>query len=176
MPVIGSVDELLARASWRSEVRPGDGKAGARYERVLVDGERYFLKRLSPAIGLDHAGHRRPRPPALPDLAGRDHGPLPGCIDHTVVAMQISGAGDDAVLTMVMRDVAAFLVPEGDTVVPAASTPASSTHLADLSRAFWGWRDDIGLTTMAAADAVLRARQHRRRAAGRRCPGADRRC
>jgi hypothetical protein len=41
MPAIGSVDELLARASSRTEVRPGDGKAGARYERVLAGGNRF---------------------------------------------------------------------------------------------------------------------------------------
>ena len=49
MPVIGSVSELLARASSRTEVRPGDGKGVARYERVLAGGERYFVKHLSPA-------------------------------------------------------------------------------------------------------------------------------
>ena len=49
MPAIGSVDALLSRASSRTEVRPGDGKAGARYERVVVDTEPLFVKRLSPA-------------------------------------------------------------------------------------------------------------------------------
>ena len=148
MSVIGSVDELLARASWRTEVRPGDGKAGARYERVLVGGEPLFVKQLSPAsdwimrVTGDHV-HR-------PYLAWRSGlmARAPGCIDHTVVAMQVSGAGDDAVLTMVMRDVGAFLVPEGDTIVPAGQHAGFIEHMADLSCAFWGWHDDIGLTTM----------------------------
>jgi hypothetical protein len=48
----------------------------------------------------------------------------PASIDHTAVAMQVSGAGDDAVLTMLMRYVGAFLVPEGDTVVPAGQSSA----------------------------------------------------
>ena len=149
MTVIGSADELLARASSRTEVRPGDGKAGARYERVLVDGEPYFVKRLSPAsdwimrVTGDHV-HR-------PFLAwqGRIMARSPASIDHTVVAMQVSGAGDDAVLTMVMRDVGAFLVPEGDAVVPASQHAGFIEHMADLSCAFWGWADDIGLTTMS---------------------------
>ena len=68
----------------------------------------------------------------------------PGCIDHTVVAMQVSGAGDDAVLTMVMRDVGALLVPEGDTVCRSASTPASSSTWP-LSAA----RSGVGTTTSA---------------------------
>ena len=148
MPVIGSVDELLARASARAEVRPGDGKAGARFERALVDGERLFVKQLSPAsdwimrVTGDHV-HR-------PYLAWRAGimARAPACIDHTVVAMQVSGAGDDAVLTMVMRDVGPFLVPEGDTVVPASQHAGFIEHMASLSCAFWGWQDDIGLTTM----------------------------
>jgi len=64
------------------------------------------------------------------------------------VAMQVSGTGDEAVLTMVMRDVGAFLVAEGDTVVPAAQHRGFIDHMADLSCTFWGWEDTIGLTTM----------------------------
>jgi hypothetical protein len=96
------------------------GKAGARYERAVIDGEPYFVKRLSPASDWIHAGHRRSRPPSLPGLAVRTMDRSPASIDHTTVAMQVSGAGDDAVLTMLMRYVGAFLVPEGDTVVPAS--------------------------------------------------------
>jgi Phosphotransferase enzyme family len=149
MSAIGSVEELLARASSRAEVRPGDGKAGARYERVLVDGEPSFVKHLSPAsdwimrVTGDHV-HR-------PYLVWRSGlmACSPSSIDHTVVAMQVSGLGDDAVLTMVMRDVGAFLVPEGHTVVPGSQHAGFIEHMADLSCAFWGWEDDIGLTTMA---------------------------
>src|ERR1019366_7788641 len=100
MSAIGSVDELLARASSRTEVRPGDGKAGARYERVLVGGEPFFVKQLSPASD------------------------------------------------WIMRVTGAFLVPEGDTVVPASQHAGFIEHMAGLSCAFWGWDDDIGLTTM----------------------------
>ena len=149
MAAFESVDDLLARASSRTEVRPGDGKAGARYERVLVDGEPFFVKRLSPASDWimrttgDHV--HRPYLVWQSGIMAR----APGCIDHTVVAMQVTGAGDDAVLTMVMRDVGPFLVPEGDTVVPASRHGDFVAHMADLSCAFWGWDDDdIGLTTM----------------------------
>jgi hypothetical protein len=147
MSAIG-VDELLARASSRTEVRPGDGKAGARYERVLADGEPYFVKHLSPAsdwimrVTGDHV--HRPYLAWQSGLMARS----PGSIDHTVVAMQLRGAGDAAVLTMVMRDVSACLVPEGDTVVPAGQHRGFIEHMADLSCALWGWDDNIGLTTM----------------------------
>jgi hypothetical protein len=50
---------------------------------------------------------------------------------------------------MVMRDVGGCLVPPGDTVIPPGQHAGFVAHLAALSAAFWGWEDDIGLTTMA---------------------------
>ena len=63
--------------------------------------------------------------------------------------MDLAGAGDDAVLTIVMRDVGGFLVPPGDAVVPAGQHVGFIAHMAALASAFWGWDDQIGLTTMA---------------------------
>jgi phosphotransferase family enzyme len=148
MATTESAQELLARASSRVEVRPGDGRSGSRYEQVRVDGEAYFVKRLSPAsdwimrVTGDHV-HR----PYLVWQAGI-MGQAPASIDHTMVAMQVGGTGDDAVLTMVMRDVGDCLVPEGDAVVPASQHRGFIEHMADLACGFWGWQDDIGLTTM----------------------------
>jgi Phosphotransferase enzyme family len=148
MAATESAQELLARASSRSEVQPGDGRSGSRFERVRIDGESYFVKHLSPASDwimrcMDDHVHR-------PYLAWRSGimDRAPGSIDHAVVAMQVSGAGDDAVLTMVMRDVGACLVPEGDTVVPVSQHYGFIAHMADLSCGFWGWDDTIGLATM----------------------------
>src|SRR5450432_3803858 len=127
---IESAGELLARASSRTELRPSDGKAGAHYERVLIGGESYFVKRLSPAsdwlmrVTGDHV--HRPYLAWQSGLMAR----TPDSIDHTVMAMQVSGAGDDAVLTVVMRDVGAFLVPEGDAVVPASQHRGFIEHMA----------------------------------------------
>ena len=74
----------------------------------------------------------------------------PDLIDHTVVAMDLTGApGDDAVLTIVMRDVGESLVPPGDATVPAAQHARFIAHMAALSSVFWGWEDQLGLTTMA---------------------------
>jgi hypothetical protein len=149
MTVTGSVRELLARASSRESVLPSDARAGAAYERVAVDGDAYFVKRLSPAsdwimrVTGDHV-HR----PYLVWQAGiMDR--TPGCIDHAVVAMDLDGVGDDAVLTVLMRDVGRFLVPPGDAVAPRGQHENFVAHMAALSAAFWGWDDDIGLTTMA---------------------------
>jgi Phosphotransferase enzyme family len=145
----GPVAALLARATAREAVRPADARAGADYQRVAADGQAYFLKRLSPAtdwimrVTGDHV-HR----PYLVWRAGiMDK--APGCIDHTVVAMEVTGTGDDAVLSVLMRDVGACLVPPGDDQVPLAQHAGFIGHLAGLAAAFWGWQDVIGLTTMA---------------------------
>jgi hypothetical protein len=145
-----SVEELLARASSREQVRPGDARSGSVFERLVIDGERYFLKRLSPGsdwimrITGDHV-HR----PYLVWQAGVME-QVPQCIDHTVVAMEVIGSGDGAELTMLMRDVESHLVPEGDSVVSMAQHRAFIEHLAELSARFWGWQDASGaLSTMA---------------------------
>ena len=149
MTAAGQVKELLAGATSRASVMPSDARAGAAYERVTIGGDAYFVKRLSPAsdwimrVTGDHV-HR----PYLVWRAGiMDR--APGCIDHTVVAMDLDGEGDHAVLTMVMRDVGGCLVPPGDTVVPPGQHANFVAHMAALSAAFWGWDDGIGLTTMA---------------------------
>jgi Phosphotransferase enzyme family len=148
-PAAGPVRELLARAASRQSVRPDDARAGATYDRVTIGGDAYFVKRLSPAsdwimrVTGDHV-HR----PYLVWRAGI-MARAPRCIDHTVVAMEVDGEGDHAVLTMLMRDVGDSLVPPGDTVVPAGQHENFIAHMAALSAAFWEWDDGIGLTTMA---------------------------
>jgi hypothetical protein len=143
------VSDVLARATEREAVQPDDARAGADYQRVKADGQAYFLKRLSPAtdwimrVTGDHV-HR----PYLVWRAGiMDR--APSCIDHTIVAMEVTGAGDDATLSMLMRDVGPYLVPPGDAQVPLAQHDGFITHMAELAAAFWGWTDDIGLTTVA---------------------------
>jgi hypothetical protein len=114
-----------------------------------VDGQAYFVKRLSRASDwiMRVTGDNVHRPYLVWQARIMDR--APACIDHTVVAMDLDGEGDQAELTMVMRDVTGCLVPEGDDVVPASQHANFIAHLAALSAAFWGWGDDIGLTTMA---------------------------
>jgi hypothetical protein len=144
-----AVAGLLARATSRVEVRGGDARSGAQFERVEIDGERYFVKRLSRAG--DWIMRITGDEVHWPYLVWRHGlmGAAPPSIDSTVVAMELEGTGRDAVLTMLMRDVAEHLVPEGDDPVPPAQHARFMAHLAALSVAFWGWRDAIGLTPMA---------------------------
>ena len=69
-------------------------------------------------------------------------------IDHTVVGMAVDGDGDDAMLTVLMRDVGAQLIEEGDTTVSRETHLALIDGLAALSARFWGWTDDVGLETI----------------------------
>lgn len=144
------VSELLRRASSRRGVRPSDGKSTSSFERVTVDGSRYFVKRLSRASDwiMRTTGDRVHRPFRIWQAGIMDA--VPGCIDHAVVAMELEGSGDTAELSILMRDVAEHLVPEGDAVVPEAQHARFVDHLARLSTSFWGFQDRDGdLTTMA---------------------------
>ena len=150
MIAVGSAQDLLARASSRNRLEPADARAGAVFERVTVDGESFFVKRLSASSDwiMRIAGDHVHRPYVIWRSGLMDH--APGLIDHTVVSMDLTGPpGDDAVLTIVMRDVGESLVPPGDSTVPAAQHARFIAHMAALSSAFWGWEDRIGLTTMA---------------------------
>jgi hypothetical protein len=143
------VSDLLARATSRVATQPADGKSSSTFEFVEVDGERYFLKRLSRAGDwiMRMTGDHHHRPFLIWQAGIMDR--APDSIDHTVVAMEIDGDGDTAELSMLMRDISDHLVPEGDTVVPLQQHAAFIDHLAQLSAAFWGFTDDTGkLATM----------------------------
>ena len=144
-----SAAELLARASSRERVTPADARSGAVFERIVVGPDRYFVKRFGFASDwiMRVTGDDVCRQYLIWQAGIMDR--FPDCIDHAVVAMDLAGTGDDAVLTIVMRDVGEFLVPPGDAVVPMSQHAGFIAHMAALSSAFWNWDDHIGLTTMA---------------------------
>jgi hypothetical protein len=144
----GPVTGVLAGATSVEDVRPSDARAGADYQRVTAGGRAYFLKRLSPSTDwiMRVTGDHVHRPYLIWQAGIMDK--APACIDHTVVAMEVTGTGNEAVLSMLMRDVGPHLVPPGDAAIPPAQHEAFLAHMAELSAAFWGWSDDIGLTTM----------------------------
>jgi len=143
------VTELLKRATSREPVKPDDGKSTSSFERVTIDGQRFFLKRLSPASDwiMRATGDHVHRPFLVWQAGIMDQ--VPTFIDHAVVAMEISGVGDAAQLSILMHDVGLHLVPEGDAPVREELHQGFIEHLAGFSAAFWGWEDDVGgLTTM----------------------------
>lgn len=146
--VASSRAELLADAQSRVVVDPGDARSGSVFERVTIDGRPHFAKTL---------GHRTDwimRITGDRDLrtmkiwrAGimRD---APSEIDHTVVGMAADGVGEDALLTILMRDVGEHLFPEGDATISLEAHLGLLDGLAALSAHYWGWSDNLGLTTL----------------------------
>jgi hypothetical protein len=144
------VTELLASASSRQEVHPSDGKSTSTFERVVIDGQTFFLKRLSLATDwiMRASGDRVHRPYVVWKAGVMDR--VPPEIDHTVVAMEVVGEGSDAELSMLMRDIASHLVPEGDAVVPDEQHARFIAHMARFSAHYWGWESPVeGLATLA---------------------------
>lgn len=143
-----SRDELLVGAENRVIVTPGDARSGSVFERVTIDGEQYFAKTLGYRTDwiMRVTGDRDLRTLKI-WRAGilRD---VPAEIDHTIVGMAVDGKGEDALLTILMRDVGAHLIPEGDGAISIAQHLGLMDGLAALSARYWGWQDDLGLTTL----------------------------
>ena len=120
----GLVTEVLARATRRESVRPDDARAGADYQRVVADGQAYFVKRLSPATDwiMRVTGDNMHRPYLVWRAGIMDK--APSCIDHTVVAMEVAGTGHDAMLSVLMRDVGNPAPPRDDVEIPGRDVPA----------------------------------------------------
>ena len=140
--------ELLAGVQSRVVVDPGDARSGSVFERVTIDGERYFAKTLGYRTDwiMRITGDRDLRTLKI-WRAGimRD---VPPEIDHTVVGMAADGEGEDALLTILMRDVAGQLFEEGDATISLEDHLGLVDGLAALSARYWGWSDGIGLTTL----------------------------
>jgi len=144
MTVTRSAAELLARALSRERLVPADARSGAVFERVVVGSDRYFVKRFGFASDwvMRVSGDRVGRQYLVWRTGIMDRSP--GCIDHTVVAMGVDGAGEEAVLTIVMREVGEYLVPPGDAVLPSGQHAGFIAHMAALHSAFWGWATRSG--------------------------------
>ena len=155
------LNELLATATERAPWQPGDTKSGARFERVVIEGSRYVLKYQDPkddwllrATGDPGARYVRLWEEGLLDR-------LPDVIDAAVVAADFDGA----VGRVLLRDITDALLP-ADQPFSEARHSRFLDHMAALHAAFWGWKDDVGLTplavryltfspTVAAAEAAL---------------------
>lgn len=155
---------VVGPGSSREPVVPADARSGAVFERIVVGPDRYFVKRLSMASDwiMRASGDRVYRQHLVWRAAIMDQSPE--CIDHTVVAMSVDGEGEDAVLTIVMRDIGGLLVPPGDAILPAGQHARFIAHMAALSASFWDWDDQIGLTTMAQRIRFFAPDHHCRRA------------
>ena len=140
---MSAIDELLAGATERTRLAADDGKSGVPIERVVIDGHRYIAKHME--VGGDWLAR------ATGDLGLRQlllwergmYQRMPSCIDPVVV--DVARDGRQGVL--LMHDVGDDLVPEGDDPIPLEQHLRFLDHFAALHAEFWGWHDDIGLTT-----------------------------
>ena len=143
--VATSVDELVAGASRRTPMVATDSKSGARFERVVIDGDAFVLKHV------DHHDDwimRQTGDVGCVPVVVWESGVLdlvPACIDHATVGAAREG-DHGAVL---MRDVSGSLVAEGDSPIPPEQHLRFLEHLAALHAACWGWRDTVGLIPLA---------------------------
>jgi hypothetical protein len=92
-PVVARVADLTAGAGARVTTRPGDARSGSTFERVEIDGARYFLKVVSYSGDwlMRVTGDRDHRTFKLWRSGLMDR--TRPWIDHTVVAMALEGTG-----------------------------------------------------------------------------------
>jgi hypothetical protein len=144
-PTAASVDELLAGVTERHPLSVADGKSGATFERVRIDGQWFVVKHLHVDDDwiMRAFGDVRCRPLLVWRSGLLDA--LPPGIDHTMVGAA-EGLGRNGWGTAIlMRDVSAHLVPEGDDAVALEQHLGFMDHMAALHARFWGWVDTIGL-------------------------------
>jgi len=147
--VASSLDELLAGSTERIQFRSEDGKSQAPMERVVIGGESFVVKHLHVdddwlARGYGDLG-------CHPLTAWRSGllDSLPPCIDHAVVGAAGGLGRNGWGAALLMRDVSAWLVAEGDPPVPLDQHRRFLHNMAALHARFAGFSDTIGLTPPA---------------------------
>ena len=133
-PVATSVDELIAGASARAPMESADSKSGARFERVVIDGERFVLKHVDTASDwiMRQTGDIGLCPVltwerGIVDLA-------PSCIDHATVGAAREGRAG----AVLMRDVSELMVPSGDAPISSQQHEQFLGAPRDLPRGVLG--------------------------------------
>lgn len=126
-------------------LKTADSKSGARFERLRIGGETFVVKHL-------HAdddwiqrctGDLGCRPAMLWRAGVLDL--LPECFDHALVGVATGLGRGGYGAALLMRDVSAWLVPEGDETIPLDQELRFLDHMAALHAAFWGWDDGFDL-------------------------------
>ena len=148
-PVAGSVEELLAGATDRQPLTSSDGKSGASFERVKINGAWFVVKHLHVDDDwiMRAYGDVRCRPLLVWKSGLLDA--LPASIDHAVVGAAEGTGRNGWGASILLRDVSTDLVAPGDDPVPLDQHLGFLDHMAELHARFWGWDDTVGLTPYA---------------------------
>jgi len=137
MRVAASLEELLTGATDHTPLVSDDSKSGAAIERVTIGGEPFVVKHLH----VDGDGIAR----MTGDLGCRAavvaaRGVLdrmPACIDHAVVAVALGLGRNGNGAALLMEDVGAWLVPQGDHPIDLADHLTFVDHMAALHAAYF---------------------------------------
>ena len=123
--VARSVAELVGDGS-RSMMTPADSKSGARFEWVLIDGERLVPKHQDVADDwlMRATGDLGRRYVALWEYGVLDR--VPDVIDHATVGCAYDGRAG----AVLLRDVSAGLLPPGDGLIAIESHRRFLDHMA----------------------------------------------
>jgi len=130
-----------------------DGKSAVPMERVVIDGAAYVVKRLGPSLDwiARATGDYVARVGTCWRMGILDR--LPDCFDHAIEAVAFDPA--DGTTTLLMRDVAEALVPEGDEPVPFEQHRRFLDHMAQLHVRFWELATMPELTAMSVRYTAL---------------------
>jgi hypothetical protein len=146
--VASSYAELVAGASSSAPLTHTDGKSAVPMERVVIDSASYVTKQISPrfdwisrATGDYGCRARYCWQSGLLDE-------LPDCLDHTTVA--VAYEPESLTTTLLMHDVSAYLVPEGNTLIPLEQHHRFLSHMATLHASFWTTADTLPVITPMA--------------------------
>ena len=121
----------------------------------MIDGERFVLKHLhvDDDWTMRGFGDLCCRPVRLWTTGLLDA--LPATVDHAVVGAATGLGRNGWGAALLMHDVGAHLVPEGDDPIALDQHRQMLDHLAELSSAFWGWEDDLDLLPLENRYSVL---------------------
>lgn len=142
---VQSLDDLLSGATHREPMKTADSKSGARFERVVIGGERFVVKYLH--VDDDWIQRTTGDVACRPVLMWRSGllDALPPQIDHCICGVATGLGRNGWGAAILMRDVGPWLVPEGDGPLPAVQEDAFVDHMAALHATFWGFTDQVGL-------------------------------
>jgi hypothetical protein len=145
---VGSIEELVAGATRREPLGGTDGKSGALLERVEIDGERYVLKHLhvDDDWTMRGFGDVMCRPVRLWTTGLLDL--MPPEIDHATVGAAVGLGRHGWGAALLLRDVGAHLIPEGDDPIDLATHRALLDGMAVIAAALWDRGGDPALDAL----------------------------
>jgi len=137
-----SADDLLAGAEDRRPFVNPDGRSRARFEEVWIGGVAHVVKyvHLDDDFTMRVSGDLQSR--TVRAWAAGLLDAAPGLVDHAIVGAALGCGRNGWGAALLMRDVSAELLPQGDEPIPADQHQAFLDHLAGFCAATWGWRDD----------------------------------